>query len=218
MGFFFRKRINLGGGFRLNISKRGLGMSGGVRGARIGVGPRGVRLSGGVGPLRFQKEASLLGGSTGPARRSRRASAAGYAAPVPEPDIPASACRVDGKALFVGEKRYWIKQVYQTDIDPIGRGASLSLAWFVASVLATMLWIGVHAALPQAPGATVVVLWTIAFVALLVVQHRRPPRDARFVVSFSSSTASFGIRGDAASVRALYDAVAAARQNIAEHS
>lgn len=43
MGFRFRKSINLGGGVRLNLSKKGVGISGGVKGARIGVGPRGVR-------------------------------------------------------------------------------------------------------------------------------------------------------------------------------
>lgn len=43
MGWQFRKSINLGKGFRLNISKSGIGVSGGVKGARVSVGPRGVR-------------------------------------------------------------------------------------------------------------------------------------------------------------------------------
>ena len=43
MGFRFRKSIKLGGGFRLNLSKSGFGISGGVKGARIGIGPRGIR-------------------------------------------------------------------------------------------------------------------------------------------------------------------------------
>jgi hypothetical protein len=41
MGWFFRKSINLGGGVRLNLSKRGVGMSAGVRGFRVGVSPGG---------------------------------------------------------------------------------------------------------------------------------------------------------------------------------
>jgi len=45
MGFRFRKSIKLGGGFRLNLSKGGLGISGGVKGVRVGIGPRGVRTS-----------------------------------------------------------------------------------------------------------------------------------------------------------------------------
>jgi hypothetical protein len=42
MGFRFRKSIKLGP-FRLNLSKNGVGVSAGVKGARVGVGPRGVR-------------------------------------------------------------------------------------------------------------------------------------------------------------------------------
>ncbi len=48
MGLRFRKSINLGGGLRLNISKRGIGISGGVRGARLSIGPRGIRTSAGI--------------------------------------------------------------------------------------------------------------------------------------------------------------------------
>ena len=43
MGFRFQKRINLGGGLRLNLSKRGVGVSSGVKGFRVGIGPRGTR-------------------------------------------------------------------------------------------------------------------------------------------------------------------------------
>src|SRR5262249_57184766 len=44
MGWNFRRSLNLGGGFRLNLSKRGIGASAGIRGFRIGLGPRGKRL------------------------------------------------------------------------------------------------------------------------------------------------------------------------------
>ena len=47
MGFSFRKSKSFGP-FRLNLSKSGLGISTGVKGARIGVGPRGVTTSVGV--------------------------------------------------------------------------------------------------------------------------------------------------------------------------
>ena len=43
MGFGFRKSINLGGGVRLNFSKRGIGASVGVKGFRVGIGPSGLR-------------------------------------------------------------------------------------------------------------------------------------------------------------------------------
>ena len=35
MGLRFRKSINLGGGFRINLSKSGIGYSFGVKGARV---------------------------------------------------------------------------------------------------------------------------------------------------------------------------------------
>jgi hypothetical protein len=47
MGWSFRKSIRLGKGFRLSVSKRGLGISGGVRGVRISVSPTAIRLYGG---------------------------------------------------------------------------------------------------------------------------------------------------------------------------
>lgn len=45
MGWHYRKSVNLGGGFRLNFSKSGIGISGGVKGLRLGTGPRGTRLT-----------------------------------------------------------------------------------------------------------------------------------------------------------------------------
>ena len=44
MGFGFRKSFSLGG-VRLNVSKRGLGISAGVPGFRVGVGPSGTRVT-----------------------------------------------------------------------------------------------------------------------------------------------------------------------------
>ncbi len=43
MGFRFRKSINVGGGSRINLSKRGVGFSVGTRGARYSAGPSGRR-------------------------------------------------------------------------------------------------------------------------------------------------------------------------------
>src|SRR5262249_16551406 len=44
MGWNLRRTLNLGGGFRVNLSKRGIGVSGGLKGFRVGLGPRGKRL------------------------------------------------------------------------------------------------------------------------------------------------------------------------------
>jgi len=43
MGFGFRKSIKLGKGIRVNVGKRGLSLSTGVKGFRVGVGSRGLR-------------------------------------------------------------------------------------------------------------------------------------------------------------------------------
>lgn len=48
MGFRLSKSIRLGGGARLNISRRGLGMSVGTKGFRLGTGPRGTRTTVGI--------------------------------------------------------------------------------------------------------------------------------------------------------------------------
>jgi len=48
MGWRMRKSIRLGKGVRLNVSKRGLGISGGVKGLRVGVGSRGAYSSVGI--------------------------------------------------------------------------------------------------------------------------------------------------------------------------
>ncbi|GGE31286.1 hypothetical protein GCM10011391_07450 [Pullulanibacillus camelliae] len=44
MGFGFRKSIKLGGGMRLNVGKRGIGVSAGVKGFRVSTGPSGTRM------------------------------------------------------------------------------------------------------------------------------------------------------------------------------
>lgn len=63
MGFGFRKSINLGGGFKINVSKKGIGMSAGTKGARVSVGPKGVRSTvsiPGTG-ISYSKQSSLKG-------------------------------------------------------------------------------------------------------------------------------------------------------------
>ena len=59
MGFFFRKSFRLGP-VRLNLSKSGLGISGGVKGARLGLSARGAYIAGGLKGIYFRKR---LGGA-----------------------------------------------------------------------------------------------------------------------------------------------------------
>lgn len=58
MGWFIRKSFRLGRGIRINLSKRGLGISGGVKGARISTGPRGTEIYGGRKGLYYRKRIS----------------------------------------------------------------------------------------------------------------------------------------------------------------
>jgi len=48
MGFRFSKSLKLPGGFRVNLSTRGVGTSWGVKGFRVGVGPSGPRVHVGI--------------------------------------------------------------------------------------------------------------------------------------------------------------------------
>ena len=41
MGFNFRKSINLGGGLKLDLAKKSVGISAGVKGARVSVNSKG---------------------------------------------------------------------------------------------------------------------------------------------------------------------------------
>jgi hypothetical protein len=43
MGFFFRKSLKIAPGIRLNLSKRGTGVSAGPRGTKVSVNSRGER-------------------------------------------------------------------------------------------------------------------------------------------------------------------------------
>src|SRR5688500_15055972 len=57
MGFFFRKSIKLGP-FRINLSKSGIGVSSGFKGARISTGPRGTQVNLGRKGLYYRKQLS----------------------------------------------------------------------------------------------------------------------------------------------------------------
>jgi hypothetical protein len=63
MGLFFRKSFKLGPA-RMNLSKSGLGVSAGIRGARVGIGPRGPYVTASKDGIYYRKH---LGGSTHPA-------------------------------------------------------------------------------------------------------------------------------------------------------
>src|SRR3954463_12967872 len=68
MGFSFRKSIGFGP-FKVNLSKSGVGVSTGVKGARISTGPSGTKVYGGWGPFRYQKKVAPGERAGGPGRR-----------------------------------------------------------------------------------------------------------------------------------------------------
>ena len=78
MGFRFSKSIRLPGGFRLNVSKSGIGVSAGIPGLRIGTGPRGHRVTASVPGTGLSWSTSLGGGRSRaqPARPQTAARAA----------------------------------------------------------------------------------------------------------------------------------------------
>jgi len=71
MGWSFRKSFRVAPGIRLNLSKGGAGLSGGIKGFRVGVGPRGTQVSAGRGGIYYRKQ---LGGGFGGLGASRRRS------------------------------------------------------------------------------------------------------------------------------------------------
>jgi uncharacterized protein DUF4236 len=66
MGWFLRKSRKIAPGLRINLSKRGIGVSAGVRGARMSVNTRGERyVSGGRAGLYFRKRLKGKGARKG---------------------------------------------------------------------------------------------------------------------------------------------------------
>jgi hypothetical protein len=65
MGFFFRKSIKFGP-IRLNLSKSGIGVSGGITGARISTGPRGTYVNLGRKGVYYRKKISIPLGANAP--------------------------------------------------------------------------------------------------------------------------------------------------------
>lgn len=64
MAFYLRKYLRTGP-FRLNLSKGGVGVSGGVVGARIGIGPKGAYVHGGRHGIYYRKYAARGRGKAG---------------------------------------------------------------------------------------------------------------------------------------------------------
>ena len=84
MGFYIRKSVRVGP-IRFNLSKSGIGVSGGITGLRLGVGPRGTYVHVGRGGVYYRQ---TLGG-----RASRRSQPSPRSRPTPAPAQPGGATR-----------------------------------------------------------------------------------------------------------------------------
>ncbi len=73
MGWFFRKSAKFGP-FRLNLSKSGIGVLAGIKGARVSTGPRGTYLNLGRGGLYYrQKVGGGMPQGSNPSKRAHTA-------------------------------------------------------------------------------------------------------------------------------------------------
>lgn len=104
MGFRFSKSIRLGKNVRLNISKSGLGVSGGIRGARISTGPRGSRLTTGI-PGTGMSYSQSIGGHRRTASKQQTSSQQ-HAAQVPKIPTPGLFAPSHEKAFYRAVKAF----------------------------------------------------------------------------------------------------------------
>ncbi|NSW84216.1 MAG: DUF4236 domain-containing protein [Syntrophothermus sp.] len=115
MGWRFRKSIKIAKGVRLNLSKRGLGVSVGGKGFRVGIGPRGAYTSASI-PGTGLYSINYFG-----KRKSR--------------DLPKAAQKASAPPEIEG---------YNVDMPPELAGSSTSTAlgclWFLISVMFLFIW------------------------------------------------------------------------------
>lgn len=104
MSFFIRKAFG-SGPIRLNLSKGGLGVSAGPRGARVGLSPRGTYVYGGRYGLYYRKYQS--GSDHGSGATTGRKKASGATREASESGTPASPAPGDKVDLFVDTGLTW---------------------------------------------------------------------------------------------------------------
>ena len=115
MGLTFRKSISLPGGFRINLSKSGVGASWGVKGLRVGTGPRGTRLN-----------AYIPGTGLGWTTSLGEKHAGGAARDAPKADRPLPAAAPSGESAAEAVAAYEARLARLTSLH---REASPALSW-----------------------------------------------------------------------------------------
>lgn len=149
MGFYLRKSIKVGP-FRLNLSKSGIGVSGGITGFRLGTGPRGNYVHMGRGGLYYRK--SL--GNKGSSRRSGSDSTHGHS-PSPPPLPITDITEID--SADVSQMRPCSALDLLQEIEEKNRFHRIG-PWVLAAGIALILWpISIGLPLPIPLGLTILV-------------------------------------------------------------
>lgn len=117
MGFRFRKSVNLGGGTKLNISKSGIGISTGIKGARKSINTSGksrTTLSLPGTGLSYVKES---GGKSGPYHQSNTGRSTSGTYNAGQSAIPSGSNRPPKKPFF---QRPWVAILFLFFFAPVG--------------------------------------------------------------------------------------------------
>jgi hypothetical protein len=155
MGFYLRKSIKVGP-FRLNLSKSGIGISGGIPGFRIGSGPRGNYVHMGRGGLYYRK---TLGGR-GSSQRSGREAPQQQSPSAPSPAITDM---IEIDSADVSQMRPCSALDLLQEIEEKKRVLRLG-PWVLAVGIALILWpISIGLPLPIALGISILVATTACF-------------------------------------------------------
>jgi hypothetical protein len=170
-GLRYRKSYKVAPGLRVNVSKSGIGLSGGVRGARLGVGPRGPYMSVGIpgtGLSYYQR----LGSST----RSR-SSHPGSTAPPPLGDPLAT-----NEALLQSFKGRNPAEVY-----PVARAVLGGEVSALVPVAALVLFVGVTLLLFQQWWSAGIAL-SYGLVGLIINTYRRDRAKTQLLAALAAET------------------------------
>ena len=132
MGFYFRKSKSLGP-VRLNMSKSGLGISTGVKGARVSFGPRGTYVNLGRNGIYYRKK--IGGHSSKPTNSHRRQSHPGNASYNQQPGIVQNTGYDYSDAIRVYDNSYSDSVLGKEIINDIKKSHLFIWLWVIASIV-----------------------------------------------------------------------------------
>lgn len=130
MGFYFRKSKSFGP-IRLNMSKSGLGVSTGVKGARLSFGPRGTYVNLGRNGIYYRKK---IGGSSSRSKKTNRQSTYTYNNQV-QPVVNQQTDFDYSDAIRVYDNSYSDSVLGQEIIKDIKKSKAIFWIWLIISIL-----------------------------------------------------------------------------------